>query len=407
MIYNDNKVTRKLPTSKSTIDVKVVQITGAGQPLILSNNHVCVDKMKIIYNTFLIIIPLILIEIISQSVFIFNGKIKYSIIFKPFSNQVSKITTNYLINWDYSTNKMKPGIYTTDKGITYTINSKGFRGKEFDIKKNKTRVLVFGGSTTIGLESPDDKTYPYQLEKILNKFKDNYEVINMGFGSKSLRFIKELLFTEAYKYQPDIIVIHSNRNSIMYNGSYANPLFTPTSSFKQTNLIKLNYFLQENIMTYRLMRKIYKRILNLNSDNLKSPYHEKGVSEEYLVNGYKNSILEIVNFVINKNIKVILVKQPHNFFTRNILDEVNKFSTNELIEKYKKDYFLKKFNLDKIKNFWIVLGTIINKNLDYFNKFENVIIVDPINKLTSTNLNFTDVIHLTPVGNYVLASETA
>ena len=363
-------------------------------------------RMKIIYNSFLIIIPLILIEIISQYIFLFNGKNKYSIIFKPFSNQVSKIATNYIINWDYSTNKMKPGVYTTNQGITYTINSKGFRGKEFDIKKNKIRVLVFGGSTTIGVESPDDKTYPYQLEEILNKFKDNYEVINMGFGSKSLRFIKELLFTEAYKYQPDIIVIYSNRNSIMYNGSYANPIFTP-ASFNQTNLIKLNYFLQENIMTYRLMRKIYKKILHLNSDNLKSPHHEKGVSEEYLINGYKNSILEIVNFVKNKNIKVVLVKQPHNYFTRNILDEVNKFSTNELIEKYKKDYFLKKFNLDEIKNFWIVLGTIINKNLDYFNKFENVIVVDPINKLTSSNLNFTDTIHLSPTGNYVLANETA
>ena len=144
-----------------TLTWRVVQITGAGQPLILSNNHVCVDKMKIIYNTFLIIIPLILIEIISQSIFIYNGKNKYSIILKPFSNQIAKKTTNHLIYWDYSTNKMKPGVYTTDQGITYTINSKGFRGKEFDIKKNKIRVLVFGGSTVVGLESPDDKTYPY------------------------------------------------------------------------------------------------------------------------------------------------------------------------------------------------------------------------------------------------------
>ena len=139
-----------------------------GQTIPLNRSSIL--NMKIIHITLLIIIPLILIEIISQSVFIFNGKIKYSIIFKPFSNQVSKITTNYLIDWDYSTNKMKPGVYTTDKGTTYTINSKGFRGKEFDIKKNKIRVLVFGGSTTIGLESPDDKTYPYQLEEILNKF---------------------------------------------------------------------------------------------------------------------------------------------------------------------------------------------------------------------------------------------
>jgi len=361
--------------------------------------------MKILYKTLSIILPLILIEIISQSIFIYNGKSKYSIILKPFSNQIAKKTTNHLINWDYSTNKMKPGVYTHTsrerKRTNYTINSKGFRGREFDIKKNKIRVLVFGGSTVVGLESPDDKTYPYQLEQMLNKFKNNYEVINMGFGSKSLNFIKELLFTEAYKYQPDIIVIYSNRNSIMYDGAHID------RRIKQINLLQLNYFLQENIMTYRLMRKIYKKILHLNSDNLKSPHHEKGVSEEYLINGYKNSILEIVNFVKNKNIKVVLVKQPHNYFTRNILDEVNKFSTNELIEKYKKDYFLKKFNLDEIKNFWIVLGTIINKNLDYFNKFENVIVVDPINKLTSSNLNFTDTIHLSPTGNYVLANEIA
>ena len=355
-------------------------------------------RMKIIYNSFLIIIPLILIEIISQSVFILNGKIKYSIIFKPFSNQVSKITTNHLTNWDYSTNKMKPGVYTTDKGITYTINSKGFRGKEFDIKKNKIRVLIFGGSSVVGLNSPDDKTYPYQLEQMLNKFKNNYEVINMGFGSKSLNFIKELLFTEAYKYQPDIIVIYSNRNSIMYDGAHID------RRIKQTNLLQLNYFLQENIMTYRLMWKIYKRTLSLNSDYLKAPFNRKGINVEYLINDYKNSMLEIVNFTKNKNIKTILVKQAY-FVTPDIIDQINKYSVNELIEKYKKDYFLKKFDLDEEVNFWSVLGTIINKNLDYFKKFDNVKIVDPIQKLTSTDLNWFDMLHLTPDGNYVLASE--
>ena len=297
---------------------------------------------------------------------------------------------------------MKPGVYTTDKGITYTINSKGFRGKEFDIKKNKIRVIAFGGSTTIGLESPDNKTYPYQLEEILNKSEDHYEVLNMGFGSKSLSFIKELLFTEAYKYQPDIIVIYSNRNSIMYNGAYYEG-----KQFKYTNLIHLNYFLQENIMTYLLLQKTYRKISNLNSDNLKSPYHPKGIAEKYLINGYKESILEIVNFSKIKNIKVVLVKQPHSFFTRNIINEVNKFSVNELIEKYKTDYFLKKLNLDEEKNFWLVIGTILNKNLDYFNKYENVAIVDPKNKLTSSSLNFADTLHLTPTGNYILGNEIA
>ena len=89
---------------------------------------------------------------------------------------------------------MLPGRYETKRGITYNINSKGFRGKEFKkIKEKKKELLPFGGSTTIG-ESPDDMTYPAQLEKILNKNNLNYEVINMGFGSKSLNFIKKSLF---------------------------------------------------------------------------------------------------------------------------------------------------------------------------------------------------------------------
>ena len=101
--------------------------------------------MKILYKTLSIILPLILIEIISQSIFIYNGKSKYSIILKPFSNQIAKKTTNHLINWDYSTNKMKPGVYTHTSGewkrTNYTINSKGFRGREFDIKKIRLEYL--------------------------------------------------------------------------------------------------------------------------------------------------------------------------------------------------------------------------------------------------------------------------
>ena len=144
------------------------------------------------------------------------------------------------------------------KKIKYTINSKGFRGKEFNIKKDKVRIIAFGGSTTIGLESSDEETYPSQLEKFLNKKnKENYEVLNMGFGSKSLNYIKDLFFSEAYKYEPDIIIIYSNRNSLMYDGGKIDP------TFEGNRIIKVNYFLQQNVMTYKLLFKIYKKILNL------------------------------------------------------------------------------------------------------------------------------------------------
>ena len=168
------------------------------------------------------------------------GERKYSLIFKPLSNQISKITTNYEISWDYKNNKMKPGKYLNEEGVSYNINSKGFRGKEFKTIKKKKRIISFGGSTTIGLESPDNLTYPAQLEKILSEKNLDYEVLNMGFSSKSLNYIKNLFFNEAYLYDPDIILIYNNRNSIMYDGGYIDP---PKLNLR---FLKLNYYLQEN-----------------------------------------------------------------------------------------------------------------------------------------------------------------
>ena len=355
------------------------------------------SKIKI---TFFIIIIFFLVEFTSQSIILLFGEGKYSLIFKPFSNQISKITTNYEISWDYKNNKMKPGNYLTDKGISYNINSKGFRGKEFKTIKEKKRIIAFGGSTTIGIESPDNLTYPAQLEKILNEKKLDYEVLNMGFGSKSLNYIKNLFFNEAHIYDPDIILIYNNRNSIMYDGSYIDP---PKLS---TRFLKLNYYLQENIMTYRLMLKIYKRILNLslNSNYLKSPFGNKGVSEDYLRTGYTNSLIEIIEFAEQKKIEVILIKQAY-LFDNQIMQELDKFTVDELIKFYKQDYFLKKFNLNETVNFWSILGTLLNKKIDELKIYNNVIIVDPRKVLTSSEQNFTDYLHLTPKGNSVLAYE--
>ena len=128
---------------------------------------------------------------------------------------------NYAINWDKKTNKVVPGKYkiklNDDKINEYTINSKGFRDKEFTIKKKSDyRIISFGGSTTMGLESPDNFTYPDLLEKFKNN-NLNVEVLNFGFSSKSLNFIRELFFSEAIKYDPDIITIYSARNPIMYD----------------------------------------------------------------------------------------------------------------------------------------------------------------------------------------------
>ena len=92
--------------------------------------------MKIKYSLFVVIVFLF-IELFAQSVILLFGEKKYSFFIKPFSNQISKVTTDYKIFWDYKNNKMLPGRYETKEGVTYNINSKGFRGKEFKKIKEK------------------------------------------------------------------------------------------------------------------------------------------------------------------------------------------------------------------------------------------------------------------------------
>tara|TARA_Y100000591_G_C21813815_1_gene689462 strand:+ start:208 stop:1308 length:1101 start_codon:yes stop_codon:yes gene_type:complete len=357
--------------------------------------------MKFIKNTLLIIIPLIFIELFSQLLFLFYGeKNKYSILLKPFANQLVEKVTVYETHWDYSTNKMKPGDYTSDKGISYKINSKGFRGEEFKVNKEKIRILTFGGSTTLGLESPDNETYPYQLQNLLNSEDSKFEVINMGFAGKSLNFIKNLYFKEAYKYEPDLIIIYSNRNSLMYDSSYVNP------KLSNIKLIKINYFLQENIMTFRLIQKIYKRIINsnLSGEKLKTPWGGEGIPKEYLLYDYKNSLLEIINFSLENNVKVVLTKQAYNI-APNIFLDLNNYTVNQLIEIYENDSLKNKYNLNEKNVYWLIFGTILNKKMEELDNNKDVILVDPIEELLKDKSNFTDMLHFSPKGNFVLAKE--
>lgn len=95
------------------------------------------------------------------------------------------------------------------------INSKGFRDREFDIKKGKGiyRIICFGDSVTFG--APENKVrieqvYPKRLEVLLNlSFPErHFEVINAGVPGHSsyqgLLYLKELL---RKGYGPDLVAV--------------------------------------------------------------------------------------------------------------------------------------------------------------------------------------------------------
>ena len=168
----------------------------------------------------------------------------------------------------------------------------------------------------------------------------------------------------------------------------------------------MNYFLQENIMTFRLMLKFYKRMVNLklSEGTLKTPWGGKGIPKEYLLYDYKNSLIEIINLSQKKKIKVVLAKQAYNIKPKIFL-ELNKYSVSQLIEMYNNDIINNEYNLNEKDVYWLIFGTILNKKMEELKNYNNVILVDPVEELLKEKSNFTDMIHFTPQGNFVLAKE--
>ena len=115
-------------------------------------------------------------------------------------------------------------------------------------------------------------------------------------------------------------------------------------------------------------------------------------------------MIEIIKFAKDKNIKVILVKQAY-YFEPNIILELNNYSIRNLLDEYKNNTFKDKYKLNDEINFWSVMGTVLNKNIDELKNFNNVVIVDPVKDLVNSGDNFTDYLHLTPKGNQILASK--
>ena len=360
-----------------------------------------------IVNFFVIIFSLLLVEILASAVIYYKEK-KFGLIFKPFSSIEKRIVT-YDVNWDHTKNKIVKGIYyhTNADGVKnkYVINSKGFRGDEFNNNKNKNyRIINFGGSVTMGLESSEDMTYPAQLQSLILKNNLNAEVINMGMVSKSLNYIRDIFISEAINYKPDMITIYSNRNSTMYD-SVGTKL---KKNIKQNESItKLIYFLNENIMSFRLLFKINRKIVSktISSDKIISPYNDKiNHNLFYFTEQYRKTLEEIIILSLKNDIKVVLIKQP--FYIKPLIQKkLENKKIPELINLLKELRNIDFYGLDYHDSFWVLTNEILNKHFDEFAKQENVLIIDPTNKMLKDKSYFFDMNHLRPEGNAVLAEE--
>ena len=380
------------------------------------------NKVKIIVFSLIPLLILVLISEISLNIYNFSvGGLtgfpfnKIVNIYKNNENEGIKI---YSVPWDFEKEEMRPGEYVTEKGVHYVVNSLGFRGKEFNpYNKAKYRIICFGGSSTLGLESPEDKTYPALLEKKLNENGIDAEVLNFGFGSKSLYFAEKLLLREAISYKPDLITIYLNRNVALYDADrnigvdivYGVDIMTSKFDYY---LFKLHTLLDENLMTYRAVNHVQRKIKEKLMFHDEEPFNPR---KEYFENTYPATLERIMSLGKIHDFKVCLIKQPL-YIDPDLQQKIKDYSIEQLwdmlIDKNNEFYQTVAYHGgEDPSNFMsetILTNAILNKHLDILHdKHKDLIVVDPLDDFLGGEVNysklFNDYVHLKPEGNDLLS----
>lgn len=115
-------------------------------------------------------------------------------------------------------------ILNPESKTPYMINSAGFRGEEFPVRKeeNEFRIVALGDSIIFGIVQEEDETatIPYYLQQLLqDQSQDDrlYRVINSGVpGYDSLQVLRTLKH-RVLDLEPDLIVVMVGWNDLSYS----------------------------------------------------------------------------------------------------------------------------------------------------------------------------------------------
>jgi lysophospholipase L1-like esterase len=101
----------------------------------------------------------------------------------------------------------KPNTDVTLMGVRVTINSDGFRDREYPIERGSAqRIIALGDSVTFGWGTEKAKTFEELLEAELSR-ADPTEIINFGTGNYNTDQEVALFREKGLKYRPDEVVV--------------------------------------------------------------------------------------------------------------------------------------------------------------------------------------------------------
>ncbi len=118
------------------------------------------------------------------------------------------------------------------RGQLYETNSRGLRDRDYAIPKPDSvfRIVLAGGSTTMGSWVAEPATYGALLETALNRTRDTrrFEVVNTGLAGATLQHAVGRLLQHGLPYDPDLIVYGFSPNDIRFPVAYRPSATTST-----------------------------------------------------------------------------------------------------------------------------------------------------------------------------------
>ncbi|MFA6599661.1 MAG: SGNH/GDSL hydrolase family protein [Candidatus Omnitrophota bacterium] len=289
---------------------------------------------------------------------------------------------------------------TNSTGANLHVNSKGYRGREFDFNKpsGATRIVFYGGSAVFDIGNSDPNDWPHQAETLLHqKGFQNVEVINAGVPSFTTIAAMENFLTEGYRLQADYVILYCVWNDIHYF-AYDKPLLRRFDS--TIKLIPL--FEYQNIFDRILchISQLYNRLryrYYLWKDQIGEEgrlAHEKPTDQiqKDMLAQYRISLETFVDLVRNAGAEPILMTEA-TLVNRNNIPE----------EKKKIRYDFQSLTPDALVQAYEIANQIAHEVASR----KKTVLIDASSELSGRNNLFNDHVHTTPAGSIALAQITA
>jgi len=322
-----------------------------------------------------------------------EGGLQLLLFFRPVGQDILKLDPyeepdpnfGWRLKTNYQTIKFSPN---TGGGELLVINSKGFRGKEFNKEKpaGTTRIIVMGDSVTFGI-TPESCPYPFQLQQLLDrKYPKKFEVINAGVEGYSSEYVLKRLKYDILQYHPDIVIIYVGWNDL-YGTNPSNPL----NNGKHVRLAKFlnNFYIYKGArrIIFFQIKPIIEQVL------ISQEAREKDIDlyQNFIPNKYKENLRQIIETGKQNNIQMVLL---------NLSSILSDNMTDKALKKVHYPYFTT--GITELR----ILQQSYNNVIKKISQEEGVPLIDinkAIDQISDKEKLFFDTMHLYCSGNAVIA----